>query len=79
MAFVTVMRRLSGSAANGLMASAVWTCVTTSFGVFSVEVDTAKVWIDVPTAAALTVLGREYLDSYHASETYKAPETISED
>lgn len=32
----------------------------------------------IPTAAALTVLGREYLDSYHASETYKAPKTSSE-
>lgn len=26
----------------------------------------------IPTAAALTVLGREYLDKYHASETYNA-------
>jgi predicted PurR-regulated permease PerM len=32
----------------------------------------------IPTAAALTVLGREYLDSYHASATYKAPETSDE-
>ncbi len=32
----------------------------------------------IPTAAALTVLGREYLDKYHASETYTAPETSDE-
>jgi predicted PurR-regulated permease PerM len=32
----------------------------------------------IPTAAALTVLGREYLDSYHASATYKAAETSDE-
>ena len=32
----------------------------------------------IPTAAALTVLGREYLDSYHASDTYKAPTSRDE-
>ena len=32
----------------------------------------------IPTAAALTVLGREYLDKYHASDTYQAPETSAE-
>lgn len=32
----------------------------------------------IPTAAALTVLGREYLDTYHASDTYQAPETSDE-
>jgi predicted PurR-regulated permease PerM len=32
----------------------------------------------IPTAAVLTVLGREYLETYHASETYKAPETSDE-
>jgi predicted PurR-regulated permease PerM len=32
----------------------------------------------IPTAAALTVLGREYLDKYHASDTYTAPKTSDE-